>query len=138
MNGNRKKKKSQLHSFLRLVYTGTMTRIYPSIDIPFQNKDKFIPEKCPHGDNQEVPQRLGMFSFQSFLSGARHLQNAVDMMKVWVFKFPEISELPPWQLCQPSLGAAPSSAPRVLPQGWAVQGQILPSPCQLHSCLAGK
>lgn len=69
------------------------------------------------GTNQEVPQRLGMCSFQSFLSGARHLQNVVDMMKVWVLKFPEISELPRWQLCQPSLVAAPSSAPRILP--WA-------------------
>lgn len=63
----RKKKieKAQLHSFLKLVYTGTMTRIYPSIDIPSQKKGKFIPEKCPHGDNQEVSQRLGMCSFQS-------------------------------------------------------------------------
>lgn len=104
-----KKKKAQLHSFLRLVYTGTMTRIYPSIDIPFQNKGKFIPEKCPHGDNQEVSQSLGMCSFQFFLSGARYLQNAVDMMKVWVLKFPGISELPRWQLCQPPLVAAPGS-----------------------------
>lgn len=128
------KKKAQLHSFLRLVYTGTMTRIYPSIDIPFQNKGKFIPEKCPHGDNQEVSQRLGMCSFQSFLSGARHLQNAVDMMKVWVLKFPEISELPQ------KLAAVPAS-PRGDPAGMGVQGvqgQILPSPWQLHSCLAGK
>lgn len=48
--GEWKQEKAQLHSFLGLVYTGTMTRIYPSIDIPFQNKGNFIPEKCPHGD----------------------------------------------------------------------------------------
>lgn len=136
MNGNGKKK-AQLHSFLRLVYTGTMTRIYPSIDIPFQNKGKFLPEKCPHGDNQEVSQRLGMCSFQSFLSGARHLPNAVDIMKVWVLKFPEISELPGWQLCQSSLVAAPGTL-RVLPHVWGVQEPVLPSPWQLQSCLPGK
>lgn len=51
-----KQEKSQLHSFLGLVYTGTMAGIHPSIDIPFQNKGNFIPEKCPHGGkNRRYP-----------------------------------------------------------------------------------
>lgn len=66
------------------------------------------------GTKQEVSQKLGIFSFQSFLSGARYLQNVVDMMKVWVLKFPETSELLCWQVSKPSFMAALSSPHRIL------------------------
>lgn len=51
-----------------------------------------------------------MCSFQCFLSGARYLQNVVDMMKVWVLKFPEVSE--PLSGGFPARPAAAPSSPR--------------------------
>lgn len=63
---------------------------------------------------REVSQKLGICSFQSFLSGARYLQNVVDMMKVWVLKFPETSELLCWQVPKPAFMAALSFPHRIL------------------------
>jgi len=66
------------------------------------------------GTKREVSQKLGMCSFQSFFSGARYLQNVVDMVKVWVSKFPEISEVLCWKVSKPSFVAALSSPHRIL------------------------
>lgn len=66
------------------------------------------------GTKQEVSQKLGIWSFQSFLSGARYLQNVTDTMKVWVLKFSEISELLCWKVTKPSFVAAVSSPHSIL------------------------
>lgn len=57
--GEWKQEKAQPCSFWGLTYIGTLTRIYPSTDILFQNMGSFIPENCLHRDKTGGTPDLG-------------------------------------------------------------------------------